>query len=284
MAVPGGQWTGAVGRIGSARARGTPGGDRPPGGRRAEAISWCSDCPLSTAHCPTRAITFASHMKVTLLPDARPERRRRVAIGTFDGVHLGHRAVIAGADTVLTFDPHPLSVIRPDALPKLLTSHAGEARPDRRPRRGRARRDPVRQGVLREDGRGVRRGGAGGEARRRARLGRRELPLRQGRQGRRGVPAPRARSSRRAWCRSSRSDGETVSSTQIRGARGGRRGGQGRRTSSAGRSCSRARSCTGDKPRPRARHADGQHRARRPPRRARATASTRHGRTAIPRR
>src|SRR4051812_37287154 len=62
-------------------------------------------------------------MKVTPLPEAEPTRSRRVAIGTFDGVHLGHRAVIAGADTVLTFDPHPLSVIRPDALPKLLNSH-----------------------------------------------------------------------------------------------------------------------------------------------------------------
>jgi riboflavin kinase/FMN adenylyltransferase len=45
-----------------------------------------------------------------------------VAVGTFDGVHLGHRAVIGTSDTVLTFDPHPLAVIRPDALPKLLDS------------------------------------------------------------------------------------------------------------------------------------------------------------------
>jgi riboflavin kinase / FMN adenylyltransferase len=44
-----------------------------------------------------------------------------VAIGTFDGVHLGHRAVIEGSDTVLTFNPHPLAVIRPEAMPKLLT-------------------------------------------------------------------------------------------------------------------------------------------------------------------
>jgi len=56
---------------------------------------------------------------VTSLPDAEP-RPRKVAIGTFDGVHLGHRAVIEGADTVLTFDPHPLSVIHPSALPKLI--------------------------------------------------------------------------------------------------------------------------------------------------------------------
>jgi len=58
-------------------------------------------------------------IKVTSLPDAEP-RPRRVAIGTFDGVHVGHRAVIGKADTVLTFDPHPLSVIHPEAEPKLL--------------------------------------------------------------------------------------------------------------------------------------------------------------------
>ena len=59
-------------------------------------------------------------MKVVPLGEARPERARHVAIGTFDGVHLGHRAVIGDADTVLTFDPHPLAVINPDAMPKLL--------------------------------------------------------------------------------------------------------------------------------------------------------------------
>jgi riboflavin kinase / FMN adenylyltransferase len=59
-------------------------------------------------------------MRTTLLPQAEP-RPRRIAVGVFDGVHLGHREVIGGADTVLTFDPHPLTVIAPPAAPKLLT-------------------------------------------------------------------------------------------------------------------------------------------------------------------
>ncbi|MBW3654122.1 MAG: bifunctional riboflavin kinase/FAD synthetase [Actinobacteria bacterium] len=65
-------------------------------------------------------------MKVTRLSDVEP-RARRVAVGTFDGVHLGHREVIRGADTVLTFDPHPTAVIRPSAAPRLLTSPARKA-------------------------------------------------------------------------------------------------------------------------------------------------------------
>jgi riboflavin kinase/FMN adenylyltransferase len=60
---------------------------------------------------------------VTSLPDAEP-RPRHVAIGTFDGVHRGHRAVIDDADTVLTFDPHPLEILHPAALPKLITPFA----------------------------------------------------------------------------------------------------------------------------------------------------------------
>jgi riboflavin kinase/FMN adenylyltransferase len=66
-------------------------------------------------------------MKITLLPDAQPKPGRKVAIGTFDGVHLGHREVIGDSDTVLTFDPHPLAVVRPDALPKLLCPPAVKA-------------------------------------------------------------------------------------------------------------------------------------------------------------
>ena len=57
---------------------------------------------------------------------------RAVAIGAFDGVHLGHQAVLrlvrdlADArgltSTVLTFDRHPAEVVRPGSAPKLLTT------------------------------------------------------------------------------------------------------------------------------------------------------------------
>jgi riboflavin kinase / FMN adenylyltransferase len=65
-------------------------------------------------------------MKVTWLPDARP-RVRHVAVGEFDGVHIGHREVIDGADTVLTFEPHPRAVVAPDSAPPLLTTLAIKA-------------------------------------------------------------------------------------------------------------------------------------------------------------
>lgn len=57
------------------------------------------------------------------------------AVGVFDGVHLGHQAVIqsaldftekhGGTTVVLTFDPHPLRILRPGSAPLLLcsTSH-----------------------------------------------------------------------------------------------------------------------------------------------------------------
>lgn len=55
-----------------------------------------------------------------------------LAVGVFDGVHLGHQAVIGraladaeafgGSAVVVTFDPHPMRVLRPEAAPRLLTS------------------------------------------------------------------------------------------------------------------------------------------------------------------
>jgi riboflavin kinase / FMN adenylyltransferase len=60
-------------------------------------------------------------VKVTRLSEVE-RAERSVAVGTFDGVHLGHRRVIEGSDSVLTFDPHPVSVVSPRHTPKLLTT------------------------------------------------------------------------------------------------------------------------------------------------------------------
>ena len=67
------------------------------------------------------------------LPDRdHPLRRPIVAIGNFDGLHLGHQAIIArtvrrarevdGTSVVVTFDPHPVTVLRPEAPLGLLTT------------------------------------------------------------------------------------------------------------------------------------------------------------------
>ena len=87
-------------------------------------------------------------------------------IGTFDGVHVGHRRLIdetrrqaaaTGLGSVaITFDRHPMTIVRPDAVPRLLTGldHKLELLRARR-RRGRARvrrdpRRPERRGFRRE--------------------------------------------------------------------------------------------------------------------------------------
>src|SRR5215468_7609307 len=54
-----------------------------------------------------------------------------VSVGNFDGVHLGHKHVLqqvvqraratGSQAAVVTFDPHPLRILRPDVAPKLIT-------------------------------------------------------------------------------------------------------------------------------------------------------------------
>ena len=70
---------------------------------------------------------FPGHRRLS-----RPLRAPAVAIGNFDGVHLGHRELVARARTAahrqggeavaLTFDPHPAAVLAPERAPRLLTT------------------------------------------------------------------------------------------------------------------------------------------------------------------
>ena len=56
-----------------------------------------------------------------------------ITLGNFDGIHLGHQALIGGTvaeakqlgvpAVILTFEPHPLKVLAPDRAPKMLLAH-----------------------------------------------------------------------------------------------------------------------------------------------------------------
>jgi len=62
-----------------------------------------------------------------------PGERSVITIGAYDGVHLGHQAVVAEVrrraeelgcrSAVVTFDRHPAVVVRPESAPRLLTDH-----------------------------------------------------------------------------------------------------------------------------------------------------------------
>ncbi|NCX97774.1 MAG: hypothetical protein EBX35_04150, partial [Planctomycetia bacterium] len=95
-----------------------------------ESQIWRSSCSWSTAGFLTACLK--DHHD-TFNPLHCPDR----TVGNFDGVHLGHAAIVrrlaAAAGTLgvpavaLTFDPHPASLVRPDRAPAPLTTPARRA-------------------------------------------------------------------------------------------------------------------------------------------------------------
>jgi len=79
-----------------------------------------------------RRFVIAMRVVRHLRPGSRPFRSPVVALGNFDGLHLGHQTILArtreratqlGADPIaFTFWPHPVAVLAPERAPAMLTS------------------------------------------------------------------------------------------------------------------------------------------------------------------
>jgi riboflavin kinase/FMN adenylyltransferase len=63
----------------------------------------------------------------------RPELKTVVTMGNFDGIHLGHQALVGNAvaeakqwrtkSVVFTFEPHPLKLLAPERAPQMIVNH-----------------------------------------------------------------------------------------------------------------------------------------------------------------
>lgn len=82
---------------------------------------------------PLRSLSsYDMHLLRSLSELSRFKRPLSLALGVFDGVHLGHQTVIReavwqarslkGDAAILTFHPHPAKVLRPESAPRLLTT------------------------------------------------------------------------------------------------------------------------------------------------------------------
>ncbi len=110
----------AVGDARRQRARCSP--STRPRAPTASGRRWCSPRPAERRPAPSERVPSG----------AMPGPGTAVTIGAYDGVHLGHRALLrdlserAAAEglstVVVTFDRHPAAVVRPDSAPKQLTS------------------------------------------------------------------------------------------------------------------------------------------------------------------
>jgi hypothetical protein len=109
--------------------------------------------PSSTSPAATRSLRLGAmddaQLVAALVPvgEAAPARMSlplHLAIGAFDGVHLGHRAVLhsareaaradGGIVGALTYDPHPSKVLRPESpVPLIFTRAQKDERLPRRP-------------------------------------------------------------------------------------------------------------------------------------------------------